>query len=62
MRGGSKNSRVAWLLAAVILWQVYAWLSTAVGDVRRATTNERLMGRMLFLGALGVTIPVVPLL
>ncbi|MCK5558835.1 MAG: hypothetical protein KAJ01_10665, partial [Candidatus Hydrogenedentes bacterium] len=49
-------------VSSLLLWQAYRWLAAAVGDVRRATTNERLVPRFFFLGALLLSAPLVPLI
>jgi nitrate/TMAO reductase-like tetraheme cytochrome c subunit len=48
-------------VSSLLLWQAYRWLAAAVGDVRLATTNERLVPRFFFLGALLLAVPLVPL-
>lgn len=48
-------------ISSLLLWQAYRWLAAAVGDVRLATTNERLVPRFFFLGALLFAVPLVPL-
>ena len=55
---------VLYNLAAVSLSAllVYRWLASAVGDVRGATTNERLAARLLFLGSMAAAVPLVPFL
>jgi len=47
-------------LAAGLLWLAYGRLSRSVGSVRLATTAERFVGRCLFLGVIGLSIPLVP--
>ena len=49
-------------LGSVLLWQVYRWLAAAVGDTRNATTNERLIPRLLLMGVQLLCIPVAVLL
>jgi nitrate/TMAO reductase-like tetraheme cytochrome c subunit len=49
-------------ITAVLLWQAYRWFSRAVGDLSRATTDERLVPRFFVLGALLLSLPVVPTL
>ncbi len=48
-------------ISSLLLWLAYRWLAAAVGDLRRATTNERLIPRFFFLGALLLSTPLVPL-
>ncbi|NOY82030.1 MAG: hypothetical protein GXP31_13620 [Kiritimatiellaeota bacterium] len=47
-------------LAALVLWTGYMWLTVAVPTVARATTAERAAAKCFFLGALGLSLPVVP--
>ncbi|MFC1737067.1 hypothetical protein ACFL1X_13200, partial [Candidatus Hydrogenedentota bacterium] len=40
---------LALALGSLVLWLAYRWLAVAVGDVRQATTNERLIPRLFLL-------------
>ena len=45
-------------LCAALLWQAYQWFARAVGGTRGATTNERLIPRLLLLGVQLLCVPV----
>lgn len=47
-------------ISSLLAWLTYRWLADAVGPVRRATTNERLVPRFLFYGTVLPSLPVVP--
>lgn len=47
-------------LTSLLLWLAYRWFGKAVGDIRRATTAERLVPRFFFLGAILASMPVIP--
>jgi hypothetical protein len=48
-------------LVSLLLWIAYERLSRAVGDVVAAVVGERVVAKCFFFGALGLTVPVVPL-
>ncbi len=45
-------------LSSLLLWAAYCLLSRAIGDVKRATSNERLTAKYFFLGAQALSAPV----
>ena len=53
---------IALALASLVLWTAYRWLSSAVGDVRLASTAERGAAKCFFLGALALSVPMLPII
>jgi nitrate/TMAO reductase-like tetraheme cytochrome c subunit len=49
-------------LASLLLWIAYERLAQAVEDVAGAAMGERIVAKCFFFGAVGLTIPVVPML
>jgi nitrate/TMAO reductase-like tetraheme cytochrome c subunit len=48
-------------LLSVLLWTAYERLARAVADAAKATVAERIVAKCLFFGAVGLTVPVVPM-